>query len=245
NWGGGAKDRKSTSGYVFTYGGAAISWASRKQATVALSTAEAEYISLCSATQEAIYLRRIIAELEGDTSEPTKIWQDNQSTIRIANDYISNRNTKHIEIKFHYTREMIERKEIEVEYLPTAEMPADILTKPVGPTILERMLPTFFGQDVALRRSVRMQAKSHPKTYGMDGEYERYLKLYQEPEEDMGDGKKHEEDNAEEGKMIGTLVDEFHASQHKHDVAEHKNSRFSEKHKPKIGIGEYPKKNYG
>ncbi|MHB1946432.1 MAG: reverse transcriptase domain-containing protein, partial [Metallibacterium sp.] len=93
NWGGGAKDRKSTSGYVFTYGGAAISWASRKQATVALSTAEAEYISLCSATQEAIYLRRIIAELEGDTSEPTKIWQDNQSTIRIANDYISNRNT--------------------------------------------------------------------------------------------------------------------------------------------------------
>ena len=113
--------------------------------TVALSSAEAEYISLCTAAQEAVYLRRIIAELGENISGPTRIWQDNQGTMKIANDFISNRRTKHIEIKFHYTREKITNGEIDVDYLPTSEMPADILTKPIGPIILEKMLTTFFG----------------------------------------------------------------------------------------------------
>ena len=134
---------------------------SKKQDRVALSSTEAEYISLSIATQEAIHLRRILAELGENISGPTKIMQDNQGSIRIANDFISNRRTKHIKVKYLFTREAIEDGEIEVEYLPTAEMPADILTKPVGTNILERHLPIFFGHDVSLRGSIKSQAEHH------------------------------------------------------------------------------------
>ena len=106
-------------------------------------------------------MRRIIAELGENISGPTRIWQDNQGTMKIANDFISNRRTKHIEIKFHYTREKITNGEIDVNYLPTSEMPADILTKPIGPIILEKMLTTFFGHNVNLRGSIKTQVEHH------------------------------------------------------------------------------------
>ena len=161
NWALDTESCRSTSGYLFTYGGAAISWSSKKQPTVALSTAEAEYISLCSATQEAIHLRRILADIGEIICGPTRIWQDNQSTIRIANDFISNRRTKHIEIKYHFTREKIENGDIDVNYLPMNEMVADTLTKPVEPIVLARMLSTMFDHDVSLRGSVRNQVAHH------------------------------------------------------------------------------------
>ncbi len=77
-------DRKSTSGYMFLLSGAPMSWRSKKQTTVALSTAEAEYIALCYASQEATWLRQLISELKCESSQATVLYEDNQAAIRMA-----------------------------------------------------------------------------------------------------------------------------------------------------------------
>ncbi len=118
------------------------------------------HISMCSHPRSDLPEENF-AELGENISGPTKIWQDNQSTIRMANDFISNRKTKHIETKYHYTREKIENGEVKVEYLPSEEMLADILTKPVGANILQKMLPSIFGNDLNLKRSIKDQVEDH------------------------------------------------------------------------------------
>lgn len=85
DWGGDTNDRKSTSGYLFQVNSAAISWQSKKQTCVALSTAEAEYVVLASAAQEAIWLRELSSELGMyNPTGATTIFEDNQSTISLA-----------------------------------------------------------------------------------------------------------------------------------------------------------------
>ena len=129
DWGGDTDSRKSITGYIFKLGGGVITWRARKQPTVALSTAEAEYMSLSEATQEAIYLRQLLNELGYRQTEPTIIYIDNQSAIKIAENPVQHQRTKHIDIKHHFIRSSVEKKDIVLQYLPTNEMPADILTK--------------------------------------------------------------------------------------------------------------------
>ena len=131
DWAGDTNDRKSTSGYVFTMSGSAISWRSKKQTSVALSTAEAEYIALSSATQEAMWLRQLFSDLIKDfkMSTPTTIYEDNQSTICMARNNQSHGRSKHVDIKYHFVREQVERETIKVIYCKSEEMTADILTK--------------------------------------------------------------------------------------------------------------------
>ena len=81
DWAGSIDDRKSTSGYVFQLGSKSISWSSKKQATVALSSSEAEYISATSSACEAVWLRRILKDLQQEIEEPTTIYCDNMSAI--------------------------------------------------------------------------------------------------------------------------------------------------------------------
>ena len=81
NWAGDLDDRKSTSGYVFQISNAAISWRSKKQSCVALSTAEAEYMALASATQEAIWLQQLLTDLKSKPNGPMLIFEDNQAAI--------------------------------------------------------------------------------------------------------------------------------------------------------------------
>ena len=106
DWAGDLNDRKSTSGYVFMLGGAAISWKSCKQGCVALSTAEAEYMALASAAQEALWMTRLINEFrvfEASIMPPVKIYEDNQSGICIAKNQQQHGRSKHIDIKYHFT----------------------------------------------------------------------------------------------------------------------------------------------
>ena len=131
DWAGDVTSRRSISGYIFICNGSAISWKSSLQATVALSTAEAEYMALSSATQEAIFLRQLLQELHCEQKFPTMIYKDNQSCIHISRNKVSNGRTKHIDIKYNFTRERIEKGEVQVQYLCTDEMLADILTKPL------------------------------------------------------------------------------------------------------------------
>ena len=108
----------------------AISWASQKQPTVAVSTAAAEYIAPCLATQESVWLRQLCKDLQMQWASPITIHEDNQGTVAMSKNPILHKRTKHIDIKFHFVREKIQNKTIELKYCPTHEMVADIFTKP-------------------------------------------------------------------------------------------------------------------
>ena len=129
DWGGDINDRKSTSGYLFQISGAAVSWRSKKQTCVALSTAEAEYMALASAAQEAIWLRQLTADLNSRQPGATIIFEDNQSAISMAKNPQFHGRTKHIGIKYHFIREQVNSGTVELRYCCTGEMVADMLTK--------------------------------------------------------------------------------------------------------------------
>ncbi|XP_065907800.1 uncharacterized protein [Dysidea avara] len=125
DWANDLNDRHSTTGNVFTMSGGAVSWLSQKQATVALSTAEAEYIALGSATQEAIWLKQLLADLN-TAPKKIEILEDNQSEIAMANNSAGHKRTKHIDIKHHFIRETVHTGTIILSYCPTANMLADV-----------------------------------------------------------------------------------------------------------------------
>jgi hypothetical protein len=131
DWAGDKQDRKSTSGYSFFLGGSPVSSSSRKQQTVSLSSTEAEYIALSSATQECLWLRSILTELGFPQEKSCKILLDNQSALAVAKNPELHSRTKHIDIKHHFVRDCVENNIIQVEYCPSREMVADILTKPL------------------------------------------------------------------------------------------------------------------
>ena len=81
DWAGDIVDRRSTSGYVFTLNGAAVSWKSKKQTCVGLSTTEADYMALSSAAQEAVWIQRLLEEVDETTNKPITIYEDNQAAI--------------------------------------------------------------------------------------------------------------------------------------------------------------------
>ena len=121
--------RKSTSGYVFRLGGATISWKSKRQTIVALSSTEAEYVALGLATQQVIWLRKLLASIDFKQSEATVLYEDNQGTIALSKNPKSHSRTKHIDIKCHYVREAVEKKETVLVYCATEKMMVDVLTK--------------------------------------------------------------------------------------------------------------------
>lgn len=128
DWGG-SDTRRSTTGYIYTINGTPITWSSKLQDTTALSSTEAEYMALTNATTEAIWLRRILTDLGHPQTAPTTIYEDNQSTIHLAHNPINHQRTKHIDICYHYTREKINSKEIEIKHIAGVNQPADMLTK--------------------------------------------------------------------------------------------------------------------
>ena len=131
DWVGDIDDCHSTSGNVFSFACGAVSWLSKKQATVSLSTAEAEYVALSTATQEAIWLRRLLADVGEPQEGPTEIYEDNQGAISMAKNPVGHARTKHIDIRYHFVREGVRDGAIALKYIATDEMIADILTKPL------------------------------------------------------------------------------------------------------------------
>ena len=123
-----AEGYKSMSGYVFMLGKSIISWYSTKQPVVALSTMEAEYIALTPAGQEAIWLKGLLEEL-GYKQETVKIFEDNQACMILAKNPQNHKKSKHIQVRFHWIRDLIKDKIIKLEYCKTSSQLADILTK--------------------------------------------------------------------------------------------------------------------
>lgn len=132
DYAGSIEDRKSTSGYIFLIAGGAISWKSKKQATIATSTCEAEYMACCTATKEAVWISRLIADILQKTNpEPVTIGIDNNGTIFLANNPAINERSKHIDVQYHFVRECIKDKKINLIHCNTNDQLADPLTKPL------------------------------------------------------------------------------------------------------------------
>jgi hypothetical protein len=123
------KDAKSISGYVVKQGGAVITWRSTKQELVAQSSAEAEYIALAEAVKEAIWIRKLQEESLPNANHQIIIQEDNQSAIKLAQNPIHTNRTKHIHVRYHATRDYVKKKLVKIQYCPTEEMIADIMTK--------------------------------------------------------------------------------------------------------------------
>lgn len=128
DWASNVNDRKSYTGFIFKLSGAAVAWESCKQRTVALSSTEAEYMALSEASKEAIYLRNLLSELL-DKECCVTIFNDNQSAQKLALNPIFHKRSKHIDVRYHFVRETVSNKLIDVKYIPTTDMTADILTK--------------------------------------------------------------------------------------------------------------------
>ncbi|KAM6546496.1 hypothetical protein CsatB_027232 [Cannabis sativa] len=120
--------RRSITGYAFTVFGGCISWKLNLQKVVALSTTEAEYMAATEAIKEAIWLRGFTEEL-GFKGEDITVHCDNQSAIHLMKNPMYHERSKHIDIKLHFIREVITRKEIQIKKIGTKENPADMLTK--------------------------------------------------------------------------------------------------------------------
>jgi hypothetical protein len=129
DWANDRLDRRSITGYIFQVNGAPISWCSKKQQTVALSSTEAEYMAACQATKEAIWLRRLLSDFGHPQSSPTILNEDNQSTIALAKNPIHHNRTKHIDVQHHFVREKVASGEIQIVYCQSADQLADLMTK--------------------------------------------------------------------------------------------------------------------
>ena len=122
--------RRSTSGFIFMLAGAPISWQSRAQATVALSSTEAEYIALAGAAQEAVCFLQVLREFKFAIT--AKKYEDNQSTIKLVENPVLHQKSKDVDIKYHFVRELVENRVLEVQHVSTVENIADLFTKPLS-----------------------------------------------------------------------------------------------------------------
>lgn len=146
SYGGDYDDSRSTSGYVFALGGAVISWSSRRQRDTALSSAEAEYMALCEAVKEAIWLRRLLADLGEPQNDATVIYVDSESAIAISKTPAGRTRTRHINVRYHFIREKIESKEIRLVHCSGKdEMIADALTKGVPTPAVQKFIQCMGG----------------------------------------------------------------------------------------------------
>lgn len=123
--------RKSITGFVFLMNNTPISWLSQKQPIVAVSSTEAEFIALATAAKEAIWLRSFLQELGINSSHPMDLFVDNTSAIKLAHHQDFHQRSKHIDVRYHFVRNLVQNEVIQVSYIPTNDQKADGFTKPL------------------------------------------------------------------------------------------------------------------
>ncbi|GMI66347.1 hypothetical protein HRI_000304000 [Hibiscus trionum] len=122
-------DRKSTSGYAFMLGTGVVSWSSKKQPIVTLSTTEAEFVAATAYASQAIWLRNVLEELHFLQQRATTIFCDNNSAIKLSKNPVLHRRSKHIDVKFHYLRDLTNNGVIDLVFCRSEDQVADIFTK--------------------------------------------------------------------------------------------------------------------
>src|SRR6266850_4291524 len=130
-FGGNSDDRKSVAGYVFITGNGAITWRSRKQTVITLSTTEAEYVALLEASCEICWLRSLHLELGFKQEKPTLLWGDNEGTVVMTKDPQFHQRSKHINIKYQAIRDWVANGIVHIESCCDQDQTADIMTKPL------------------------------------------------------------------------------------------------------------------
>lgn len=123
----------------FCLSGGAVSWMSKKQEVTALSSTEAEYIAATSTACHAVWMRRILQDLKYKQMLPTKILCDNKSTIDLSKNQVHQGRTKHIEIRYHFIRELISKEEVELQHCSTEDQPSDMLTKALNESKIQKL----------------------------------------------------------------------------------------------------------
>ena len=139
---GNTNNHKSTTGWVFTFNGAPISWASKKQSLITCSSMEAKLVAGSIASAEGIWLIRLKRDFRHNFT-PIPLFTDNQSFIAFTKGDANNARTKHIDTHYHYTCKQVNVGIINLDYIPTANNPADILTKPLSPRKHANLLNTL------------------------------------------------------------------------------------------------------
>jgi hypothetical protein len=138
NYAGDIEDKKSTSGYAFMLGSGAVAWSSRKQPIVTLSTTEAEFVAAAVCASQAIWMKRIIEKLSLEDSKCTIIFCDNSSTIKLSKNPVLHGRSKHIDVRFHFLRDLTREGAIELVYCGTQDQLADVMSKPLTVDAFQR-----------------------------------------------------------------------------------------------------------
>ncbi|KAH9288452.1 hypothetical protein KI387_032569, partial [Taxus chinensis] len=146
--------RRSTTGYIFTVGGMTVSWISRLQKVVALSTTEAEYVAATEAIKEMIWMSRFM-EL-GKEKSNCKLFSDSQIAIHLAKNSAFHSRTKHIQLRYHFIRQVLEDGQLNLEKIHTSKNPADMLMKPLAKEKLE-LHSTYVGLQVVSEVNVKIK----------------------------------------------------------------------------------------
>ena len=131
DYAGSVEDRRSTSGYVFMLSGAAVAWSSQKQPIVTLSTTEAEFVAAAGSSCQAIWMQRVLKKIGYKGSESTIIFCDNSSTIKLSRNPVMHGKSKHIDVRYHFLRELVNDGVVQLQFCGTRHQLADILTKPL------------------------------------------------------------------------------------------------------------------
>lgn len=138
NWAENRMDRKSNSGYIFKIFDGTIDWSCKKQTCVALSSTEAEFLALSEACKEVQWIRRLLEDFNQSVKEPTTIFEDNQSFLKLEGQKMLGR-SKHIDVRYCFVRDYVEQNIVRCTYCPTEDMVADLLTKPLAANRFKRL----------------------------------------------------------------------------------------------------------
>ncbi|XP_038122327.1 secreted RxLR effector protein 161-like [Culex quinquefasciatus] len=129
DWGNDPTDRKSVSGFVLKLHGQTVNWSTRKQTSVALSSTEAELMSLCQASCEVMWMLNLLASIEYEVPHPVTVYEDNQPCISVTADPRKLKRMKHIDVQYRFVKELIDNGKLRLQYLSTEEQVADLMTK--------------------------------------------------------------------------------------------------------------------